>query len=202
MPTITISADALRLVLPHLSSEESRPTLGTLLVESSGAIVATNGHTLAAHDQAASNVPRDMTVRFHKPREAMARKVDRVEIDTDGSPTAHGIAARLFDRVGKLIGATLCDITDDRFPDWRAVVPSGDPTPCAFLGLKIEDVGERFAAWGPLHCAFTGPTSPVMVCPDNHPDLFGLWMPVRLPDTAFRVPAFAERRPARAEAAA
>lgn len=205
--TITLCADALRLALPHVSREESRPILNGLLVESTGVVVAANGATFAAVEDAAwadddrnTRPHADVIVRFHKPRETTAKRIVRVEIDIDGTVTS-GIVARLYGHVGQ-VGVTLVDIVEGPFPNWRQVVPTGDGEAIREIGFKLDDVGDRFAGWGPIRLTFgKGPDAAVIVTAPDNPGAFGLWMPARVLDRgAFTLPAFVQRRSAPATA--
>jgi hypothetical protein len=182
---ITITADSLRLALPHVSTEASRPIINALCVESAGAIVATNGRTLAAIPAAATFgeddalfAPTDTAVliRFHKPREATARKVEAIRFDSDGTPTT-GIVVTLLSSYGQVIGATLADIIEGPFPTWRQVVPASTAAaPVSILGLS-PDVVARFEAWGMIALTLHGPSGAAIVRAHSHPEAFGLLMP-------------------------
>jgi hypothetical protein len=182
MPTITIAADTLRLALPHLSTEASRPILNALCVESTGVIVATNGHTLAAIPAAATwseddDAPAsDVLIRFHKPREAMARKVEAVRFDSDGTPQA-GVVVTLLGTCGTVIGAALADIVDGPFPDWRQVVPREEKREAvSHIGMN-PDVLARFDSWGTMSLTFHGERTGVVIRSSTNEHAIGLLMP-------------------------
>jgi hypothetical protein len=209
MTTITIAADALRLALPHTSTEESRPILNALCVEAGGEIIATNGHTLAAIPAAATfgedgDAPTgDVLIRFHKPREAMAKKVESVSFTSDGTP-ARGVLVTLHGKYGAVIGHTLADIVEGPFPQWRQVIPREDRRE-AVGGLGINpDVVERFAAWGTLSLTFHGERNAVVVRSHANEHAVGLLMPATYRETLAKtdIPMWARMKRAPVEAVA
>jgi hypothetical protein len=179
---IRIQSSALAFVLPHVCREESRPILGGVCVEPSGAIVATDGKTLCAHQSGASGAEAPVILRFHKPRELVARKVEAVEMDTDGTP-ARNLVATLLDKYGAPCGVTGCDVVEGPYPAWRQVVPHGDPVPTAALALNPEMVA-RFDRGDGTAATFTlyGPDKALLVTYGPRRDVVGLCMPCRMMD--------------------
>ncbi len=188
---IRISAPALRIVAPHISEDPSRPILGGVSVETSGTIVATDGKTLCAHQHGATvadSAPGSVApviVRFRRIREALARKVETVEVDTVGRGAAD-IVARLEDARGVLIGTTLVDIVDGPYPLWRGVVPSVDRDPVAIPAIGVDpNLVARFGTFpggsngGAAHFRFTGQESAILVTHPHRTDMIGLCMPFK-----------------------
>lgn len=190
--TLTIHADALRYVLPHVSTEESRPNLQGVLFEPTGLAVATNGYTLGAHRHATEPHARAVVLRFHEPRKLLASKVDTITVeipdalDADG---AHGwnLPVTLYGKLGAshAVGATFADMLDaSGFPLWRTVYrPATDPTPVASIGLDPE-LAARFTVGAKGYAAkisvtFDGASGAALVRYPSQPDALGLWMPCR-----------------------
>lgn len=187
---IRISAPALRIVAPHVSEDPSRPILGGVSVETSGTIVATDGKTLCAHQHGATVADSDsgsiapVIVRFRRIRDVLARKVETVEVDTDGRGAAD-LVARLEDARGVLIGTTLVDIVDGPYPLWRGVVPAVDRDPVAIPAIGVDpNLVARFGTFpsgksGAAHFRFTGQESAVLVMHPHRTDILGLCMPYK-----------------------
>lgn len=183
--TITIHADALRYVLPHVSTEESRPTLQGVLFEPSGLAIATNGHTLGAHRNATEPHAEPTLLRFHEPRKLTAGKVDRivVEIPDDSrlNPTA-----TLYNGSGHLVGVSLADMLEaPSFPLWRTVYRTcgGDAAPVSTLALDPALL-DRFAVGvgrqtGKVSFSLDGPSGAILVRYPDQPNAVGLLMPCR-----------------------
>jgi hypothetical protein len=160
-------------------------------VETSGTIVATDGKTLCAHQHGATvadSAPGSVApviVRFRRIREALARKVETVEVDTVGRGAAD-IVARLEDARGVLIGTTLVDIVDGPYPLWRGVVPSVDRDPVAIPAIGVDpNLVARFGTFpggsngGAAHFRFTGQESAILVTHPHRTDMIGLCMPFK-----------------------
>jgi hypothetical protein len=189
---IRISAPALRIVAPHISEDPSRPILGGACVEPSGVIVATDGRTLCAHQHGAtiddfdSGSVAPVIVRFRRIREALARKVETVEVEVSSNRGAADIVARLEDARGVLIGTTLVDIVDGPYPLWRGVVPSVDRDPVAIPAIGVDpNLVARFGTFpggsngGAAHFRFTGQESAILVTHPHRTDMIGLCMPFK-----------------------
>ena len=199
---LRISAPALRIVAPHISEDPSRPILGGVSVETSGTIVATDGKTLCAHQHGATVADSDsgsvapVIVRFRRIREALARKVETVEVDTVGRGAAD-IVARLEDARGVLIGTTLVDIVDGPYPLWRGVVPAVDREPVAIAAIGLDpNLVARFGTFpsgksGAAHFRFTGQESAILVTHPNRTDVIGLCMPFKYVANTADVTSFA-----------
>jgi len=200
---VRISAPALRIVAPHISEDPSRPILGGVCVEPSGVIVATDGKTLCAHQSGATVADSEsgcivpVIVRFRRIREALARKVETVEVDTNGRGAAD-LVARLEDARGVLIGTTLVDMVDGPYPLWRGVVPSVDRDPVAIPAIAINpDLIGRFSTFpggttgGAAHFRFTGQESAILVTHPQRTDIIGLCMPYKYVANTADVTSFA-----------
>jgi hypothetical protein len=200
---IRISAPALRIVAPHISEDPSRPILGGVSVETSGTIVATDGKTLCAHQHGATVADSDsgsvapVIVRFRRIREALARKVETVEVDVSTNRGAADLVARLEDARGVLIGTTLVDIVDGPYPLWRGVVPAVDREPIAIPAVGIDpNLVARFGTFpsgksGAAHFRFTGQESAILVTHPHRTDITGLCMPYKYVDNGAGAAHFA-----------
>jgi hypothetical protein len=183
--TITLHAAALRYVLPHVGTEESRPNLHGVLIEPSGLAVATNGHTLGVHRTAADRHDAAALLRFHEPRKLTAAKVETIAIALPDMPDTAPVAVTLYDSVGRTIGATLADMMDPQdFPTWRNVYrPREDGQPVPSIGLDPA-LADRFAVkvgrqTGKVSVAFDGASGCMLVRYPDEPNALGLWMPCR-----------------------
>jgi hypothetical protein len=189
---IRISAPALRIVAPHISEDPSRPILWGVSVETSGVIVATDGRTLCAHQHGATVADSDsgsiapVIVRFRRIREALARKVETVEVEVRDNRGKTDIVARLEDARGVLIGTTLVDIVDGPYPLWRGVVPAVDREPAAIAAVGIDpNLLARFGTFpsgksgGAAHFRLTGQESAILVTHPHRTDIIGLCMPYK-----------------------
>ena len=184
--TITIHADALRYVLPHVSTEESRPTLHGVLFEPSGLAIATNGHTLGAHRNATEPHTEPTLLRFHEPRKLTAGKVDFivVSINEPNAPAAVTLYGKLGH--GHVVGATFADVMDaSSFPLWRTVYRprEGDAAPVSTLALDPALL-DRFAVGvgrqtGKVSLSLDGPSGAILVRYPDEPNAVGLLMPCR-----------------------
>jgi hypothetical protein len=184
--TITLHAAALRYVLPHVSTEESRPTLHGVFIEPSGLAVATNGHTLGVHRTAAEPHNAPALLRFREPRKLTAAKVETIAVTLPDAPDAPA-AVTLYGKLGicDVVGATFADMMDPRdFPAWRHVYrPREDGQPVPSIGLDPA-LADRFAVGvgrqtGKVSLAFDGLTGAVLVRYPDEPNALGLWMPCR-----------------------
>jgi hypothetical protein len=183
MPKVTLSLRSLRYVLPHVSAESSRPILGGVLLEPSGAIVATNGKTLVAHAHAVSGVTRPVIVAF--PR--IAAKGDTLEFTMPSEEDASPIVARVLTERGMEIERVILREVEGPFPNWRAVFPTSDAKPVPSLGVDPELVA-RFYVKGSknmesIALEFFHAESAIRVTYPKRPEVAGLIMPVRIPQT-------------------
>jgi hypothetical protein len=187
MSKVTLSLRSLRYVLPHVSTEASRPILGGVILEPSGSIVATNGKTLVAHAHAVSGVTRPIIIGFPK----IAAKGDTLEFtmpDTTGGP----IVARVFGERGPELETIVLREIEGPFPNWRAVFPTYDAKPVPSLGVDPELVA-RFHVKGSkkteaVALEFFAPESAIRVTYPERPEVAGLIMPIRVnqtPDTGW-----------------
>lgn len=186
MPTITILADALRFALPHVSTEERRPILNGLLVEPSGVICATNGHSMLAYRHAATGATAPVILAFAKPTEVTKKAVHSItlevpEADANGNVRAvTGIVATVRDMFEHPIGVTLVDIVEGPFPYWRQVFPRPDQEAVStdYIGFSPA-VAARFnkSSDKPYHMTLYGPQRAVVVQWAHDGNALGLWMP-------------------------
>lgn len=190
--TLTIHADALRYVLPHVSTEESRPTLHGVLFEPSGLAVATNGYTLGAHRNATEPHAEPTLLRFHEPRKLAAGKVHRITVtipDRNDQPTQWMTApVTLYGKLGDahVVGATFADVMHaPDFPLWRTVYRprEGDAAPVTALALDPA-LFDKFAVGtgrqtGKVSLSLDGPAGAILVRYPDEPAAVGLLMPCR-----------------------
>jgi hypothetical protein len=160
-------------------------------VETSGVIVATDGKTLCAHRYGATIADSDsgsvapVIVRFRRIREALARKVETVEVEVGDNRGKADLVARLEDARGVLIGTTLVDIVDGPYPLWRGVVPAVDREPVAIAAIGLDpNLVARFGTFpsgksGAAHFRFTGQESAILVTHPHRTDMIGLCMPFK-----------------------
>ena len=197
--TITIRAAALRYVLPHVGTEESRPNLHGVLIEPSGLAVATNGHTLGVHRTAADPHAAPVVLRFHEPRKVTASKVETIAVVIPDDPTTAPVSVTLYGKLGVChpIGATLADVLPlDGFPSWRGVYrPRLDTIPVPSIGLDPA-LADRFAVavgreTGKVSVTFDGSHGAMLVRYPDEPDALGLWMPCTDKITGSAVEAWA-----------
>jgi hypothetical protein len=185
---IRIDAAALRYVLPHVSKEESRPILNGVLVERCGNIVATGGHTLCVHRDAAQHVAEDVIVRFHRAADVIKLKVSYITLDVSdvaGTGGQWNRTATLHAEHGTPIGVTLYDIVDGPYPAWRHVMPDRTHSSSGTLdgGVLPLDPAlvNRFSARdaGPVVLRPTGSSRAVAVTYPQNENVCGLIMPFR-----------------------
>lgn len=188
MSHVTLSVPALRSVLPHVSTEASRPILNGVLLEPAGVVVATNGKTLAAHRFAASGVTRPTILAFPK----LPAKADTLEFAMPMVYSREPIVARVLAASGLELDRVILREVEGPFPPWRNVFPASDAKPIPAIGIDPELVA-RFAVKGgkalePVALEFFHAESAVRVTYPNNADFAGLIMPIRLtvtPDTGW-----------------
>jgi hypothetical protein len=188
MHTITIASAALRYVLPHVCTEESRPSIRGVYVAPDGTISATNGKTLATHRNAATT-DAPALLRFHKPASLTARKVHTVSVDVDPARTECPVT--LLDDAGRVLGMTLADYLPETFPTFAPVFRGwedkleGTPLPAISFDpelLSLFSVSSgKYDTLQPIRLTFDTPDRGVLVTWHNNPDAIGLVMPVREP---------------------
>ena len=180
MSKVTVSVPALRSVLPHVSTEASRPVLNGVLLEPAGVVVATNGKTLAAHKFAVSGVTRPIILAFPKlPAKAATLEFampDRIDI----AP----IVARVLAASGLELDRVILREVEGPFPAWRNVFPASDAKPIPAICIDPELVA-RFVVKGgkaleSVLLEFFEPQSAVRVTYANNADFAGLIMPIRI----------------------
>jgi len=126
--SFTIPAVSLRNVRPFTSTEESRPILNGILIESTGALCATNGHVMLAvapgADGTTSAPARDVIIRLSK---AVPKWAEFAEFaDVPDAPAANYADVPLVVRVsngkGKVDYIPAVEVAGP-FPNWRAAMP-------------------------------------------------------------------------------
>lgn len=181
--TVTLSVRALRYVLPHVSTEASRPILNGVLLEPAGVIVATNGKTLVAHKFAYSGVTRPIILAFPK----IAAKADTLAFTMPETDIPSPIVARVLAASGMELERIILREVEGPFPNWRNVFPASDAKPVPSIGVDPELVA-RFYVKGAkslesIALDFFAPGSAIRVSYPKNDDVAGLIMPVRIPIT-------------------
>ena len=188
MSKVTVSVPALRSVLPHVSTEASRPILNGVFLEPAGVVVATNGRTLAAHKFAASGVTRPVILAFPK----LPAKAATLEFPMPENGDSTPIVARVLSASGLELDRVILREVEGPFPTWRNVFPASDAKPIPAIGIDPELVA-RFTVKGgkalePVALEFFHAESAVRVTYPNNADFAGLIMPIRVnvtPDTGW-----------------
>ena len=192
----SLPADALRIVLPHVGSEASRPNLHAVLMEPAGVLVATCGTTLAAVKVGPLPIAEPVALIFREARKVTARQVQSVEITVGDDGLAH-VNILHASKYGALTVAavTLADTCDahgvalaHRFPHaWRTIVPvyhadtapttaiSYAPEHIAKFGVKLSHAVDA----APIRLHFMGPERAAVVTWPTYPEAIGLIMPCR-----------------------
>jgi hypothetical protein len=182
MSRVTLSVRALRYVLPHVSTESSRPILGGVLLEPCGVIVATNGKTLVAHAHAVSGVTRPLILAFPK----IAAKGDTLEFTMPEADSSSPIVARVLASSGMELERIILREVEGPFPNWRNVFPASDAKPVPSIGVDPELIA-RFHMKGKslesIALEFFAPESAIRVTYPKNDDVAGLIMPVRVNET-------------------
>ena len=166
-----IATDLLKAALVCASSEETRCYLRGVHLATSGHLVTTDGHRMFVarlNDRPAVDVivPYDAVAAALKLAGARVK-----EIETD-------LAAN---RIGQISFQPV----DGRFPNWRAVVPTGEETPSTKDDAYIGDLarmaailcGKATQAQSALHV--TTASGPALVTFGERADCFGVIMPIR-----------------------
>lgn len=193
MPTtFSVSSAALRLVAPHVSSEESRPILNGLFLEFGGVMVATNGHTLGAID-AAHNAPESLLLRgdwskVAKDKGRTASDLNCYAADSLGWVTVT-VTGETFVAVNQTTGNAITGrVCEGPYPYWRNVVPTTAPetTPAAFgvdpsLLMKFAPPGTSGPRAVGLYLASRDDRA-IRVTRSDAPRFVGIIMPCRLID--------------------
>lgn len=180
----TVSAAALRDLRPFTSTDESRPILNGILIESTGAMCATNGHVMLArapeHPDAMRPPARDVIVRLSK---AIPKWAEFAEIsDVPDVPSVAFQEAPLVVKVwndrGKVDYIPATEVAGP-FPNWRAVMPR-QASASAPLPPVDPRLLERFAVEGCEAVRFFADENPgraVLVAFDGRPEYVGILMP-------------------------
>jgi hypothetical protein len=179
--TITITAQSLRYVLPHISDDAHRPTLHSLYVTPDGTITATSGYTLAMHRNAATLDGPAVLLSFIKPKSLTAARVETVTVTIpDGSTQA---SVTLLDKLGFPCGATFATVEEGPYPETRYlfrraadVIAEGSPIPAISFDAAraaLFDVPKG----GPVSMHFDGARAGAVILWPSNPDAIGLLMP-------------------------
>lgn len=178
------STDALRYVLPHVSKEESRPILNGAYFEPSGIACATSGHTLCMYKGAVTGLTRPIILRIEKPASVTARKVDHITAEIPDAPdySAH-ILLTLRSAYGQVLAVAVAYEVEGPFPNFRQVLPTGDPSDLARIALDPAKLN-RFsvADQQAITLDFYGEHKAVGVRYPNNACAYGLIMPIRTMD--------------------
>lgn len=201
------------------STEETRYYLRGACLEPTGAIVATDGHTIfagnAAHDpdKFRSELAETVIIPFNKDllkacKAKSRNNFDRYLVLEHGPKGSLSFTARVIDgnledvlaETPTLVSFTLeraCFI-DGTFPDWRRVVPDMPEAPIACVPAFNADYVAKFAS-----VASPGQRTPIvrlipttdelgpMLVDLDRPDAVGIFMPARLHnETLASVPAW------------
>lgn len=184
----TVSASALRDLRPFTSTEESRPILNGILIETSGAMCATNGHVmLAVGPNAASVAPapaRDVILRLDKPVPKWAEFVDVPNVPDvpDSNYADVPLVLKVSNSKGKVDYIPAAEVAGP-FPTWRNVMPR-QASATAPLPSVDPNLLQRFAVEGcPAVRFFADANSPesraVRVAFEGRPEYVGVLMPRR-----------------------
>lgn len=182
--TFTVSAAALRNIRPFTSTEASRPVLNGILIESTGAMVATNGHILLARAPGHSDVEvppaRDVIVRLNKAAPKWARWATVADVDDVPTYNDVSLVVKMWDDKGKVDYIPATEIPGP-FPAWRNAIPRD-----ASAGAPLPPVDprhlDRFAVEGCETVRFFAGENPeraVRVAFAGYPKYVGLLMPRR-----------------------
>lgn len=170
---ITMNAKSILGLLPHVSKEESRPTLHGVLLRSDGVAIATNGHALAMYRHA-HNSTEDVLVVFPPEASKLLRKAD--EIWLKGETLEYPLVD----------GRCLVERREDAnlYPKIEAVLPKSKGTKLGALGINPnvlacfkENVKDSVA----VKLTFYGETKAIGVTTSD-PCFYGLVMPCRTVD--------------------
>lgn len=180
----TVSAAALRDLRPFASTEESRPILNGILVESTGAMCATNGHVMLArapeHPDTMRPPIRDVVVRLSKAVPKWAEFADISDVPDVPSVSFQDapLVVKVWNAKGKVDYIPASEVAGP-FPNWRAVMPRN-----ASAGAPLPPVDprslERFAVEGCQAVRFfadASATRAVLVAFDGRPEYVGILMP-------------------------
>ena len=184
----TVSASALRDLRPFTSTEESRPILNGILIETSGAMCATGGHVmLAVGPNAASVAPapaRDVIIRLDKAVPKWAEFVDVPDVPDvpDSSYADVPLVLKVTNSKGKVDYIPAAEVAGP-FPNWRNVMPRY-ASATAPLPSVDPNLLQRFTVEGcPAVRFFADANSPesraVRVAFEGRPEYVGVLMPRR-----------------------
>ena len=175
----SINAAALLAVLPHVSTEASRPIINGFLLRRDGLAIATNGHTLAAHRNA-HDVGQDVILQPTKELIALAKKAAKVELPLevaiDSTRTATVTACGM---------SLTVDVVEGPFPNVSQVFPKElTPLPAIKLDPKLL---AKFPGNTALY--FSGDSKAILVFDETNEDFIGLLMPMRRINDAAKLDA-------------
>lgn len=182
---INLRAEALKYVLPHVSTDVSRMALQAVCCEPSGLIVATDGCSLAFHRSGAEpfNGPSEL-IAFDKPKGLTAAKIVTVRVTFDDRDNmGRPMVANLLNSAGTIIGAATCYRLDASFPDWRKVYNPSNSGGFRSISLR-SDLLARFTVktgsddGNPILARFDSHDSATLIQWPREPEAMGLVMPV------------------------
>lgn len=203
---ITLSAKDLRHVYKFVSTDPTRPILASILIEPSGRLVATDGHTLAvvapSSDERAEHPHREVCLVLPKrpPMWAEWFTVELGETEPNAAPDRKGWtrsnAVGEYWNTRKRESVALVEICGP-FPAWRNVCPKqSDLSPETIPATVNPELLVRFAPEGTLVRAVKlisqSNRERAIVVQTAEPRHFGIIMPIRDVFTSYVVPSFAE----------
>jgi len=184
--SFTVSASALRDVRPFASTDASRPILNGILIETSGALCATNGHVMLAIGPDAAEVApapaRNVIIRLDKPVPKWAEFVDVPNVPDvpDSSYADVPLVLKVSNSKGKVDYIPAAEVSGP-LPNWRSVMPR-NASATAPLPPVDPNLLQRFAVEGCGVVRFfagASETSAVRVAFEDRPEYIGLLMPKR-----------------------
>lgn len=213
---MVIDAPALRRAQTCVTTEESRPILRGVYIETSGVMVATDGRVLLAQRFAASPCKRDalLTIPATLLKDKKAHSVHvTLPLTAPTSGEDAEVLVEVFSEKGLSLAKGFGQEITGPFPNWRQVMPAaGSQRVSAGIATLDAKYMARFASFQPkdvpVHMAMTAGAvdgSAVLVTFHAFPDAVAVVMPCHDKREAVRdIPAWATitRVPAMSEAAA
>jgi hypothetical protein len=196
----TVAAESLRHVRPFASTDASRPILNAICLESTGVIVATNGHRLLAIapvGEYEGAPPVDVLVRLPKAVPTWAEHA-AIDVPDDATDGAMGTVTYLNNRGKQDVHP--CVYVEGPYPTWRNVLPRVASRSNVLPPINGEYVGD-FAACASKGNIFFAPDAnmsrAIRVEMAGRPNYVGVLMPLvaTLWDEITPLPALVDSRP-------
>lgn len=171
---LTIPTNVLKAALICASTEQVRYYLNGVYVDPKGFLVSTDGHRLfcAAIELDAGQAPFDGWII---PREAIKQALNGYKGDT-------------IEITQTRVGVVSCKPVEATYPDWRRVIPAGDPSGVAaqFNPAYVSDFGKigdllagrKKGSILPCQIHHNG-DQPTPITFSADPSCFGVLMPIR-----------------------